>query len=94
MGGKLDRWGGHIVKRDELEARISSDPNICFGRPWIQGHRIWVSLILDLLAGGWTFGQIRGNYPGIEDADILACIACGAEMSRERSIELPEGGRP
>jgi uncharacterized protein (DUF433 family) len=77
------------MKRDDLLRRISVDPNICFGKPCIRGHRIWVSLILDFLASGCSFDQIRENYPGIEDADILACIAYGAEMSRERYVELP-----
>jgi len=74
-------------KRDVLE-RISIDPNVCFGKPCIRGHRIWVSLILDLLASGWTFADILDNYPGLEEADICACIAYGAEMSRERFVEI------
>jgi len=78
------------MKRGDLLQRISKNPNVCFGKPCIRGHRIWVSLILDFLASGWTFEQIRSNYPGIEDADILACIAYGAEMSRERYVELPQ----
>lgn len=77
------------MKRDELLQRISIDPNICFGKPCIRGHRIWVSLILDFLASGWSFEQILESYPGIEEADIRACIAYGAEMSRERYVELP-----
>jgi uncharacterized protein (DUF433 family) len=79
------------MKRDELLERISINPNVCFGKPCIRGHRIWVSLVLDLLASGWTFERILENYPGLEEADILACIAYGAEMSRERYIELPAG---
>jgi uncharacterized protein (DUF433 family) len=81
------------VKRDDLLQRISIDPNVCFGKPCIRGHRIWVSLILDLLASGWTFQQILDSHPGVEEADILACIAYGAEMSRERYIELPTADR-
>jgi len=27
-------------------------PKRCFGKPCIRGHRIWVSLILDMLASG------------------------------------------
>ncbi len=77
------------MNREDLLKRISIDPNICFGKPCIKGHRIWVWLILDLLASGWTFDQIRESYPGIEDHDIRACIAYGAEMSRERYVELP-----
>ena len=37
------------MNRDKLLDRISIDPKVCFGRPCIRGHRIWVSLILDLL---------------------------------------------
>ena len=77
------------MKKEELLARISIDPNICFGKPCIRGHRIWVSLILDFLASGWTVQEILANYPGLEEADVLACIAYGAEMARERYVEIP-----
>lgn len=77
------------MTKDELLAGISIDPNICFGKPCIKGHRIWVSLVLDLLASGWTTQEVLENYPGLEQADILACIAYGAEMSRERYVEVP-----
>jgi uncharacterized protein (DUF433 family) len=76
------------MTRSELIQRISVSPNICFGKPCIRGHRIWVSLILDLLAGGWSIQQVLENYPGIEEDDILACIAYGAEMSRERYVDI------
>ena len=77
------------MTREQLLSRISIDPNICFGKPCIRGHRIWVSLILDFLASGWTHQQILDNYPGLEEADIYACIAYGAEMARERYVEIP-----
>ena len=77
------------MTRDELLMRLSIDPNVCFGKPCIRGHRIWVSLILDLLASGMTVPEVRQEYPGLEDADILACIAYGAEMARERYVEIP-----
>jgi uncharacterized protein (DUF433 family) len=77
------------MDRTELLARISVNPEVCFGKPCIRGHRIWVSLILDMLADGLTSKDILDNYPGLHQADILACIAYGAEMSRERYVELP-----
>ena len=77
------------MPKKELLSRISIDPNICFGKPCIKGHRIWVSLILDFLASGWSVPQVLDNYPGLVDDDILACIAYGAEMARERYLELP-----
>lgn len=60
---------------DGLLSRISIDPNICFGKPCIRGHRIWVALILDYLAAGKTIGGLLEAYPSIEREDILACIA-------------------
>ncbi len=80
------------MKREELLSRISVDPNICFGKPCIKGHRIWVSLILDFMASGMTIQEILHQYPGLEEADVLACIAYGAEMSRERYFEIPLKG--
>lgn len=77
------------MTHDELLSRISIDPNICFGKPCIRGHRIWVSLILDLLAQGVSHQELLDDYPGLEEADLLACIAYGSEMSRERYVELP-----
>ena len=77
------------MTRDELLARISIDPKVCFGKPCIKGHRIWVSLILDLLAEGMTVQQVLAEYPQLTEEDVLACIAYGAEMARERYVDLP-----
>ena len=70
------------MNREELLQRISIDPNICFGKPCIRGHRIWVSLILDMLSSGMSTQEIPDQYPQLEEADILACIAYAAEMTR------------
>lgn len=74
---------------DPLLERISIDPNICFGKPCVRGTRIWVSLLLDFLAAGQTIEEILRDYPQLTREDILAAIAYGAEMSRERFVELP-----
>jgi len=78
-----------MTRRDELLARISIDAKVCFGKPCIRGHRIWVSLVLDFLASGWSIQDLLKEYPGLVEEDVLACIAYGAEMSRERYIEIP-----
>lgn len=46
------------AQRQKLLARITIDPKVCFGKPCIRGHRIWVSLILDLLASGMSTAEI------------------------------------
>ena len=70
------------MTREELLARIAVDPNVCFGKPCIRGHRIWVSLVLDLLADGWSAQQVIDEYPRLKAEDVQACIAYGAEMAR------------
>ena len=74
---------------NSLLERISIDPNICFGKPCIRGTRIWVSLILDFLASGTSIEELLEEYPQLTRADILAAIAYGAEMARERYVEIP-----
>lgn len=77
------------MKREELLERIWIDPARCGGKPCIRGHRIWVSLILDLLASGSTFDEILSEYPDLSMEDLQACIAYGSEMTRERYVDVP-----
>jgi uncharacterized protein (DUF433 family) len=77
------------ISMNPLLDRISVDPNICFGKPCIRGTRIWVSLILDLLANGSTMEEVLAEYPSLTLRDIRAAIAYGAEMSRERYVDIP-----
>ena len=76
------------MNRDELLNRISINPNVCFGKPCVKGHRIWVSLVLDMLASGISVADILKDYPELEELDILACIAYGAEVADDRFIDM------
>lgn len=74
---------------NQLLQCISVDPNVCFGKPCIRGTRIWVSLLLDFLASGMSVQDILNEYTQLTEEDIRAAIAYGAEMSRERYVEIP-----
>ena len=74
-----------------LLARISIDPQVCGGKPCIKGTRIWVALVLDLLAGGCSEADVLAEYPQLTHDDILAAIGYGAEAARERIIPVPVG---
>ena len=76
------------MKREELLSRISIEPNVCFGRPCIRGRRIWVSLVLDCLAAGMSVREVMEEYE-LEEQDVMACIVYGAEMARERFVDIP-----
>ena len=75
----------------ELLQRISVDPNVCFGKPYIKGTRIWVSLLLDFMADGMTSEEILEEYPQLKPDDLRAAIAYGAEAARER-VDSPHRG--
>ena len=55
--------------------RITTNPNICGGRPCIRGMRIRLSDVLDLLANGLTKQEIVEELPDLEHDDIRACMA-------------------
>jgi uncharacterized protein (DUF433 family) len=42
--------------------RIVLDPKILVGKPIIQGTRISVEFVIDLLGRGWTTEQILREY--------------------------------
>jgi len=73
---------------NRLLERISVNPQVCGGKPCIKGTRIWVSLILDFLAEGATEAELLADYPQLSHEDLLAAIAYGAEMVRERVIPI------
>jgi uncharacterized protein (DUF433 family) len=74
----------------ELVDRVVVDPAICFGKPTIRGHRIWVSLVLGYIVEGWTPEQIVEEYPGIEVDDVLACVAYAARLADGRFADLDD----
>jgi uncharacterized protein (DUF433 family) len=53
--------------------RLTSDPNICHGRLCVNGTRVMVSVILDNLAAGESFDEIRKSY-AVDREDIEACL--------------------
>ena len=79
------------MTHEQLLERITVDPAICHGKPCIRGHRIWVSIVVDLLADGMTIEQVIMQYPGLELDDIRACMAYAAEMTRERIVVSGRG---
>lgn len=78
-----------MPNRKELLGRITTDPNVCFGKPCIRGTRIWISLIVENLADGVTEKELLEAYPELTPDDIRAALAYAAEVTRERVIPLP-----
>lgn len=56
------------------EGLIAVDANVCHGKPCIKGTRILVSSILNQLAAGYNFDEIKAGYPELTDKHILAAL--------------------
>lgn len=69
-----------------LSARITSDPDICHGKPTVRGLRYPVELLLDLLASGMEMQEILDDYADLEREDILACLQYAARLTHVNSI--------
>jgi uncharacterized protein (DUF433 family) len=74
--------------------RISIDPNVCHGKPCIEGTRIMVWIIVDYLANGDTVEEVLAAYPSLTREDVQAALAYAAEMTRERVIPVEVAGIP
>ena len=70
---------------DKLLQRITTDPQICNGKPIIRGMRMTVSSILDFLAAGESIENILEAYPILEKEDIYACLEFASKIT-DRSI--------
>jgi uncharacterized protein (DUF433 family) len=69
-----------------LLERITTNPNVCFGKPTVRNLRYPVEMLLDLLAAGMTTEEILDDYPDLEAADISACLLFASKMVQIKSI--------
>jgi uncharacterized protein (DUF433 family) len=77
-----------MMTDNELLNRIRTDPKIMVGKPVIQGTRLTVEYILNLLAHGATTAEILEEYEGLVEDDIRACLLF-ASRSLESTSFMP-----
>ena len=70
-----------------LAERITTDPNICHGKPCIRGLRYPVEMILELLSSGMTTEEILADYQDLEREDIMAALSFAARLSQIKRLE-------
>lgn len=67
-----------------MNDRIEINPNILVGKPVIKGTRIPVTLILNLLAHGYTVDRVIEAYPILTKDDCMAALEYAqAVLNRE-----------
>jgi len=56
------------------------------GQPCIRGLRITVYDILNMLADGMSKKEIIGDFPEIDERDILACLSFAADKEHKIAV--------
>jgi uncharacterized protein (DUF433 family) len=68
--------------------RITTDPDVCHGKPCIRGMRYPVETVLEWLASGMAVAEILSDYPDLESEDIYAALSYAARLAQTNRIEL------
>lgn len=62
------------MQDEQLLQRITLNPDVLAGKPVVQGTRLSVQFILNLLAHGETAESIVSEYSYLTQDDIRACL--------------------
>jgi len=68
----------------DWKEQIVSDLSIEGGSPVIKGTQLTVDYILDLVSQGWSFGEIKENYPVVTTEAFEAVCALARESIGKR----------
>ena len=73
-----------------MDNYISINPKILVGKPVITGTRIPVTLILNLIANGYTINNILDDYPNLTKPAVVAAIKYAEAQIAREEIQLTE----
>ena len=78
-----------MAKDSPYEGRIVIDTNVHFGKPCIEGTRITVEDVLELIQEGISFTEITEKYyPDLSLEDVKACAKYAADIVRSEEIHV------
>jgi len=66
------------------------DPNILVGKPIINGTRISIEFVVDLLARGWSQEQVLCEFNHLTLEDLNVCLAYANDVLKA----MREAGPP
>ncbi|MFN9138733.1 MAG: DUF433 domain-containing protein [Planctomyces sp.] len=71
----------------DLISRITIDPMVCHGKPYVMGLRYPVENLLQLLSSGMTIEENLVDYEDLERDDLLAVLAWAARLAQSRRMQ-------
>ena len=60
--------------------KITINPDVCNGKPVIEGTRITVQTILEFLGAGDSAEDILESYPSLKAENITDCIKYASDL--------------
>ena len=69
-----------------MKQRIVINPKILSGKPIINGTRISVEFVLELLSSGMTVDEILKEYSHLHKDDILAVLDYATKTIRHEEV--------
>lgn len=72
--------------------RITIDPDVCGGKPVVQGTRISVQTVLGYLSAGDSKETILYHYPSLAPEDIDACLKFASKVIENNYETKPLNG--
>lgn len=76
------------IMNDTLAHRITSNPEICHGKPCIRGLRYPVETVLEWLGSGMSVEEILNDYEDLEREDVMATLNFASRLARIKRIEM------
>ena len=73
----------------DFNERIVVNPRVLGGKPVVKDTRIPVSLILNLLAYGYTIERVVEAYPSLTVTDVRAALAYASARMGQAEVEAP-----
>ncbi len=68
--------------------RITTDPDVCTGKPCIRGLRFPVARLLGLMAAGESHDAILKAYPYLEPGDLQEALRYAAFLAEDETVAL------
>ncbi len=75
-----------LIEPIDFGARIVVNPRVLGGMPVVKDTRIPVSLILNLLAYGYTVERVAEAYPILTVADVRAALAYASARLEQADV--------
>ncbi|MEK7253255.1 MAG: DUF433 domain-containing protein [Bacteroidota bacterium] len=69
---------------NSLLDRITTNPKVMLGKPTIRGTRLTVEQILNEMASGLSFEDLKEDFPFLEPEDLQACTMFALHLEREK----------